>query len=433
LTKTIKIKDLTVKIDGKDILSNINLSINSGEVAAVTGPTGSGKSTLLKIIAGIIPYLYHSFRVSGYVNVCGLSPLDATKKGLVAYIPQDPSTYFIGSTVGEELLLTGTLDSARINSIVSDLIDMSSRKTYELSDGQLYKLLLASAVGSGTKVLLLDEPTSHVDPWSLRNILELLKKYCASSGASAIIVDHRLELIRDFVDCVLELRGSRHNCVPTLKRFRGLRRSNEVLVSVNEACFTYGDSSYIFEGVNLEVRSSESIAIIGRNGAGKTTLIKLLAGVLKPASGSVSIAKPVFMVPQTPIYWFSRDTVRDEILFYAKVWGFRGDIDSVLELFRLSDVSYLSPYSLSVGEARRLSLALAYVSRAKVLLLDEPTLGLDEESKKLLIELIHKFCVGGSAVITATHDTDLIKYFSRTYILNNGVLEVVHNGSALVA
>jgi len=433
LTEAVKIEDLMVEVEGRKILDCMNLHVRSGEVVAVTGSTGSGKSTLLKVIAGIIPGLYSSFKTSGHVSVCGYSPPDAVRRGLVAYVPQDLSAYFIGSTVGEELSIITTTRLGQVRSIVNDLVTASSRRTHELSDGQLYRLLLAAALGSGAKVLLLDEPTSHVDPWSLGSILKLLKKYCTSSGASAVIVDHRLRLVKEYADYVLELKGSRGSHVPTSEKFKEAPTGSEVIVDVHKAYFTYGGGSHILKEIDLEVREGESVGIVGRNGAGKTTLIKLLAGVLKPAVGYVHTTKPVFMIPQTPVYWFSRDTVRDEVSFYAEIWGFRGDIDDVLELFYLGNLSRQSPYSLSVGEARRLSLALAYVSGAKVLLLDEPSLGLDAGSRELLIKLVRRFCVSGSAVIAATHDIDLIKFLNRAYVLSNGVLEVVGNSDFVVA
>ena len=197
MTKAIEVRDLSVVVGSREVLANVSLEVGSGEVIGITGPTGSGKSTLLKVIAGIIPKLYSSFKVSGSVSVCGLSPLDAVRRGLVAYVPQDPSSYFIGSTVAEELLFVRDLSSLRGYGIIDDVLSDPSRKIHELSDGQLYKLLVAAAVGSGTKVLLLDEPTSHVDPWSLGNVLKLLREYCVKFRASAIIVDHRIELIKD--------------------------------------------------------------------------------------------------------------------------------------------------------------------------------------------------------------------------------------------
>ncbi len=432
MTKAIEVRDLSVVVGSREVLANVSLEVGSGEVIGITGPTGSGKSTLLKVIAGIIPKLYSSFKVSGSVSVCGLSPLDAVRRGLVAYVPQDPSSYFIGSTVAEELLFVRDLSSLRRYGIIDDVLSDPSRKIHELSDGQLYKLLVAAAVGSGTKVLLLDEPTSHVDPWSLENVLKLLREYCVKFRASAIIVDHRIELIKDYVNFTLELK-SEHQGSAYIGVGGRSTIGDDVLISARGLRFTYDGGYFVLNGVGLEVHSGESVAIIGRNGAGKTTLIKLLAKLLKPTEGVVTTAGPVFIVPQTPAYWFSRDTVRDEVSFYANAWGFKGDVDEVIEMFRLGDVSNLSPYSLSIGEARRLSLALAYVSGAKVLLLDEPTLGIDSASKELLIRLIHSFLSQGSAVIASTHDIDLVRYFSRVYLLKDGVLEAIRGGSAVVA
>ena len=437
MSKAVIAKDLRVLINGEEVLANISLEVDVGEVLCVTGPTGSGKSTLLKVIAGIIPKLYPSFKVVGYVRVFGLDPQEAVREGLVAYVPQDPSSYFIGSTVSEEISFTSGLGgNYGIDKIVGDLLDNRARSIHELSDGQLYRLLLATAVSSGTKLLLLDEPTSHVDPWCLREVLKLVRDYCLSYGASAIIVDHRVRLVKDFVDRVIQLNSnhlSNANAELPVITAEGSSYDTNVLVSAENLSFTYDGVHYVVNGVDFEVRSGESVVFIGRNGAGKTTLIKLLARLLKPTKGKVFTTEPVFMIPQTPVYWFSQDTVRGEVELYARLWGFRGSVREVLERFYLSRVSSLSPYSLSVGEARRLSLALAYVSGAKVLLLDEPTLGLDPTSKTLLIKVIHTFLKVGSAVVIATHDLDMVKYFSRVYILREGTTEVMGDVPTLVA
>jgi len=434
LSKAVVIKDLNVMVSGRRVLENFSLDVDVGSVICITGPTGSGKSTLLKVIAGIIPDLYPLFKVSGHVSVFGMDPRSAVRNGLVAYIPQDPTSYFIGSTVEEELSFTKDLREGY--GIVSDFLNDTARNIHELSDGQLYRLLIATSVGTGVKVLLLDEPTSHVDPWCLREVLELLMNYCLRYQASVIIVDHRVGLIKDFVDYVVRIDGEYVGNVdlsPLLTVSNGASYIGDVLIKVKDLSFTYDGVRYLLNNVDLEVRAGEAVVLAGRNGVGKTTLIKLIAGVLSPTRGRVRSVKPIFMIPQTPTYWFSQDTVRNEVRLYAKLCGFRGSVDEVLKLFYLSHVSGLSPYSLSVGEARRLSLALAYVSGARVLLLDEPTLGLDHASKLLLVKVLHTLLSRGSAAVITTHDLELVKYFNNVYVLKDGSVEVMNRVPTLVA
>lgn len=437
MTKAVEVEELVVSINDKELVKDVSLELEVGSLLALTGPTGSGKSTLLKTIAGIIPGLYSSFRVSGNIRVYGLEPHEAREEGLVTYVPQDPTAYFIGTTVADEV---GFITGFEGYELIKDFVGDPSRRIHELSDGQLYRLLLATSLIAGVKLLLIDEPTSHVDPWTLTEFLEALRNYCREHGASAIIVDHRVELLRGYVDRVIQLKPLVKRDAGRLRGRRGQEFGKGRVAGVNGYAviadglrFSYGDGKEVLKGVSLKVMSGDSLIIVGRNGAGKSTLVRVLAGLLRPREGVLRVAKPVFLVPQAPIYWFSQDTVRGEVELYARVWGFDNDISDVLEAFHLGELGNRNPLTLSIGEARRLSLALAYVSRAKVLLLDEPTLGLDRPSRELFIEVLKEFTRKGVTVIVAAHDLELIKHFGRAYVLENGYLRVLNDGLEIAA
>lgn len=433
MTKPLEIKDLRISIRDKIIVDGFTVELEAGGLYALTGPSGSGKSTLLKTIAGVIPGLYSFFKVEGEVKVYGVNPLEARSKGLVSYIPQDPTAYFVGSTIREELDLLGDCNCSLISDILGDL----SRRIHELSDGQLYRLLLTTSILSGARLLLIDEPTSHIDPWILPNVLETVAGYCRIHNAAAIIVDHRIEILEKYAVKVIRLedpveQGNENSRIPRTRenRINAASKSGscEYTVIASSLEYYYDRGKHVLKNVSLTAKPGDILVIIGKNGSGKTTLIKLLAGLLKPSKGFIRTSKPLFLVPQSPIYWFSQNTVREEVEFYARIWGFKDDIEDVMEIFNLKKLEQQNPVSLSIGEARLLSLALAYISKARVLLLDEPTLGLDYKYKRLLMYLLEEFALNGASIIIATHDLELARSFKNTHLLEDGYLKVVDDG-----
>ena len=417
---------LRVRVGGRDVIRGVRLELAPSELVVLTGPTGAGKTTLLKVLAGIIPAIYPAVSVEGLVRVAGLPPAKAFEEGLTAYVPQDVTAYFIGSRVDDEFSVRGL---ECVESALPDGVWCGSL-IHELSDGQLYSLLARIASLSGVKLLLLDEPTSHVDPWALRSVMESVRSACRSHGTAAIVVEHRVWLVRPYADRVLELRdgtlrpyagggASPHALAPL--RGRGRRG---VVVEVRDAWFRYaGSRRRVLRGVSLTVRGGEAVAILGRNGAGKSTLLKLVAGVLKPEQGSVVVRGRAFLVPQVPVRWFSSSTVEGELRTYAKFWGSEDLLPEVVKGFMLEHLLSRIPHSLSAGEARRLSLALARLSGADVVLLDEPSLGLDSDSMHALLRGVKLLLDEGAAVVAATHDVRLARVFSRACLLKEGVLE----------
>ncbi|ABL78887.1 ABC transporter related [Thermofilum pendens Hrk 5] len=407
-----------MSVGGKSILEGLSFEVEEGELAVVTGPTGSGKTTLLKVLAGVIPGLYDSYRVTGSVKVYGLDPLEAAGRGLVAYVPQDPHYYFLGVTVGEEVALAGG-----VAGFAEHLLRYPSRRIDELSDGELYRLLAATALSGGAKLLLLDEPTARVDPWGLGEVLETLSELGEERGLTTLLVEHRVDLVKSYASRVITLGDARAGATPPA-RVAG-RAGARVKVYADKLAYAYERGRPVLRGASLRVREGECVAVTGRNGSGKTTLLKILAGILKPSAGTLLVEKPVFLVPAAPLYWYSSASVEEEVELFAEAWGFRGDVGEVLELFDLERLGGRNPYELSAGESRRLSLALAYVSRAETLLLDEPTLGLDAPSKRALLEMLEEFASRGSSVVVATHDLAFASLLDRVLELRGGVLEEV--------
>jgi energy-coupling factor transport system ATP-binding protein len=406
--RAVVVEDLRVSIGDKVILDNISLHVEEGEIVLITGRCGSGKTTLLKVLSGVIPSIYTEFKVVGRVEVVGLNPRKAVLKGFIAYIPQDIYTFLIGCDACEELEVVG---------IQSRGFEYLCRRPIEtLSDGELYRLLIYIALHGDAKVVLVDEPSAHLDREIFLDILDKLRRLAEERGIAVVIADHRVNYFQSYVDKVVNI-GCEQCSEDIYHRvmYRGSRGSvdsSRYLVYVNYLKTVFRDRM-LFDNLSLQVYEGEVFGVIGRNGVGKTTLLKILAGIIPYSYGEVFVEKPVFYIPQRPIYWFSSGSVRDEINKYIEVFRRGLDVDDVLELFYLEKVADRNPYTLSVGEARKLSMALAYIARPRVLLFDEPLLGLDRDSEEVFIELLESIRKHRGAVVMASHSRDLTKYTDR--------------------
>ncbi len=401
--RTVEVRGLKVYVGDTRILDVKDLELEAGETMLLYGPSGCGKSTLLKVLAGIIPGLYRAYDVEGYVSVLGSSPEEV--RGHVFYVPQNVSASFVGSTLEEELELCDcSLDDELEGRLA--LSDIVGRRLDELSDGQRYRALLAIALSSGSRLVLLDEPTGHLDYWTAPMVVSLMASLMKTHGSSAIVVDHRVSMLTGVVDRSRPLTDYGLPPDPIVLRpapGRTLLRAEDLAVELG--------GRMILDGVGLEAKEGEVQAIIGRNGSGKTTLLRVLAGALKPTSGKVEITSRAFYVPQSPVYWFSENTVRKEVESVARLSGSDVDVDSILDSLDLGSIVDSSPYSLSIGEARRLSLAIALSSGSRLVLLDEPVLGLDPPSEGELRVALEELASRGAAVILATHNPE---FASRT-------------------
>jgi len=416
LNNEVVANNLSIEINEKRILNNISFRIPSGYVVGVVGSTGSGKSTLLKAVTGLIPYLYKRFKVYGDLKIYGYSPIDALSNGLIAYVPQDPYSFFIGSTAREEAsILDIDISSLDIGNIDVD------RDLYKLSDGQLYRLLLYIAIVKGSKIIVLDEPTSHIDWWSIEDIFKLIKSFAYENNVTVFIADHRIELLKRFSDYMIYLDDVEDSCV--VDEMLDANREDEEIAVLKNIKFSFNDNE-ILKNVSIAIRRGESIAIVGKNGSGKTTLLKILIGVLK-GRGYRYVSKDVrfFMVPQNPVYWLPGGTVYSVIKRFLEMFRSRESIDSISSLFHLDKDLDKNVYSLSIGKVRTLSVALAYISNADIVIFDEPTLGLDCRYKKLVARIIRILIEKGSAVVIATHDRDFAKIFKSVYSIDGGVLK----------
>ncbi len=416
----VSVRDLSVSIGRTKIIEKIGFELKKGEILLVAGPIGSGKTTLLKVVAGLIPTLYNNYVVEGYVEVMRLKPSEALRRGYIAYVPQNPRLFFLGRRVWEELAYIG-LNNCNVYEILCDKLSIKSllsKPITWLSDGELYRVLTTIAILSDTKLLILDEPTSHVDEEYLASILEYLVEL-RDRGSSIIIVDHRVEMLSKFVDKILFLKEYDKTDSYTGAQNRLVSRKGDIVLDVTDLAIGYDRK--LVDNITFSVRRGEIVSVLGPNGSGKSTLLKTILGKTKPFHGTISLKGDVFYIPQWPLYWFSTESVREELLLYSKIYNRDRDyLNDIIDQFELGGLLDKNPYSLSIGEARLLSLALATIAKPDLLIIDEPLLGLDNKTMKEIIE--HIIGLDNSiSVLIASHNKIVREFSTRTHLIKNNV------------
>ena len=416
-------------------LRDVSLEIDEGEVVALLGPSGSGKSTLLRALAGLVPH-FHGGRFAGRVEIGGLDtrrarPADLA--GTVATVFQDPEDQVVMGRVLNEVAFglenIGVSASEIVPRVEAALgrvgvVELAGRGTAALSGGELQRVCLASALALRPRLLLLDEPTSQLDPEGAETFLAAV----AQLGCACVLSEHRVDRALALADRVLFVEEgrllldapcaeARDWLAANRPRYAGSNRGfdevpgeagagadAEPVVEVEDVSFSYG-SLRVLDGVSLTVRRGEIVALEGRNGSGKTTLAKIAAGLLEPAAGRVERAGRATYLSQDPGRYLVKERVLDEV---ALAVG--GDVlraRAALDEFGLGWAVDRHPRDLSSGERERLGLAASAVGHPDLLVLDEPTRGVDPDRKAAVGEWLLARAAGGTAIVVATHDRAL--------------------------
>jgi energy-coupling factor transport system ATP-binding protein len=484
---------------GAEALRAIELTIEPGEFVVLAGRSGSGKSTLLRAGCGLVPH-FHGGRIEGELEVAGMdvrSHGPAELAEAVGMVAQEPETQVVSTTVRAEielpLELRGVAPGARSRAVeevalalaIDGLLD---RTTDTLSGGELQRVALAAALATRPRLVLLDEPTSQLDPVAGDELISLLRRLNEEWGVAVLLGEHRLERCLAAADRVIALEGGAiaFDGAPVDFLAWGLERDPALTTpgarllngiglapqpSVREARKTLMGSGHPIEhrgltpggltpggrrprgagpalaardlwvelgrgeertealrGVDLEIERGERVALMGSNGAGKSTLLRAAAGLIEPGRGRLDAPGEVALLPQRPGDLFVHERVGDEL---------RGaDGDEALRRFGLEEMTDVDPRDLSGGERQRLALAIVVAGRDTAgdelpgaLLLDEPTRGMDRTRKAELAELGRTLSESGTAVMIATHDVEFAATFAeRVILLARG--EVAADGSA---
>jgi energy-coupling factor transport system ATP-binding protein len=299
-----------------------------------------------------------------------------------------------------------------------DALHLWGRKTTELSGGELQRVCLASALALEPRQLLLDEPTSQLDPETAVLFLAAVEHL----GATVVLSEHRVARALELATRVVFLDGGRvlldaprAEAVEWLSTERPLYTnacvettqapSGEVVAALRGVSYAYREALPVLDGVDLELRRGEIVVLEGPNGSGKTTLARIAAGLVEPQSGTVELSGRAGYLSQDPGRYLIKETALAEVALAVNGDGqrARGALDRV----GLGWAADRHPRDLSSGERERLALASVAVAEPDLLILDEPTRGLDPERKAVLGEWLQEYAASGRAVLLATHDRDL--------------------------
>jgi energy-coupling factor transport system ATP-binding protein len=398
---------------GAPVLDGVSLQIEEGEHVALLGPSGSGKSTLLRALAGLVPH-FHGGVFSGSVVVGGIDTREVRPTelaGTVASVFQDPEDQIVMAKVLNEVAFglenTGVA-SGEIWSRVDEALalvgaeQLGGRLTSELSGGELQRVSLASALALHPRLLLLDEPTSQLDPEAAESFFDLIEHLpCA-----VLVSEQRPARPLARCDRVLFMDGGRivldapcEQALEWLAQHRPLYlpHAPDVVARVSGVRFSYGDR-VVLDNASIEVRRGEVVALVGPNGVGKTTLAQVAAGLLEPEHGEATRQRAAYLA-QDPGRHLVTERVVDEVALGADEERAR----AALAKLGLADHADRHPRDLSAGERERLALAAVLVTDPDFLVLDEPTRGVDPERKVELARLLRAEAAARGTLVV-THD-----------------------------
>lgn len=407
---------------GARLLRDIDLRVFRGERIGLVGPSGSGKTTLGYHLCGVHA-LALGGRSSGSLRLDGREAIRGGPRGFGGMVLQNPETQLFGRRVEEEVALglpagSSEAELARLLERTG-LAPLRRREVAGLSLGWKQRLSIAGMLAMNPKVLLLDEPTNFLDGGAADALFGLLGEM---GDRTVIVADHDEARLAGWANRILRLEdgslvqdlpAGAYCCAPPLAVRTGAREPGGLLLEFQAVHFAYRRNHPVLRGNSLELREGEAVALLGLNGSGKTTLLRLAKGLLKPASGTIRTAsgrplmKEVGLVFQNPDEALFAPTVLAECAFLPanlRLPHPEARAREVLERFGLGALAGRAPFTLSFGEKRRVSLASVLSGGARILCLDEPTVGLDRDSLERLAAMLREHTTLGGGVIFATHD-----------------------------
>jgi energy-coupling factor transporter ATP-binding protein EcfA2 len=434
-------------------LKQIDLTIRDGEWVLLAGSSGCGKSTLLHLLNGLIPHIVGG-TLTGEIRIDGMeparTPIAEISRG-VGTVFQNPELQLFAPRVEDDAAFgcenLGFPPAETWRRVDRELVRMSldemrRQDVFTLSGGQKQRLAIAGALATGTRILLLDEPTSDLDQSGRTQLLRALRDL-HGDGFTLVMTEHRFDGLAGLVDRALVMdrgrivgNGPVPSACPPPPRSSGLNcQAAEVVVEADGLEFAYSGKPPVLRDVALRLRAGEVVALTGSNGSGKTTLLKILCGLLKCRNGRLRVAgveQPalgglagkVGFLFQNPDEQIFTDRVADEILFGARNLGRSVDLDHYLYRTALADVVHAHPRSLSRGGRQRLVAAAVMAMQPQVVLLDEPTTGLDQAAWVSLMELVVEEAGRcGACVLFSTHHEEAAAAFaSRSLRIAEGRL-----------
>lgn len=463
-------------------LDGVSWDLDEGVFALLVGKSGSGKSTLLRCFNGLVPH-FTGGRFGGDVrigpwNTRTTSPRDLA--GDVGFVFQDPETQMLTDRVDDEIAfgleqqgVPPMLMRKRVEEMLDllGIVHLRRRSPATLSGGERQRVAIAAALSTHPRLLVLDEPTSQLDPWGAEEVLTALTRFNEDLGLSILLAEHRLERVLVHADTVRVLEDQRvsfdgtpaelarfldadalppvtvlarklgwenlpltvkaarqHPQLPALRaRLRDTPADNHIPAKGSPIVELQGASIAlnripVIRNTSLTIREGEFVALMGRNGSGKTTLLRALLGFQELDSGKVvvngrdhtgkrvhDLGGIIGYVPQQPGALFFHERLIDELHFTARLRGQdQANLPSLLDRLGLAFAAERHPRDLSGGERQRAALATVLAGNPRVLMLDEPTRGMDPWHRRQLIDVLKQVQADGVAIVMATHDVELV-------------------------
>lgn len=471
------IKNLSFKYNNSNdyALKNINLKIKRGEFLLIIGSSGSGKTTLLRMLKKELTPLGEKIGDIFYKGD-SLDNLSGRKSASeIGFIMQDPESQVVTDKVYSELAFGLENLGYKRESIRSKVAELSSCfgfsdiigfSTDKLSGGEKQLLNLASVTAMNPEVIILDEPVSMLDPIYALKLIDLLKQLNDDFGVTVIVAEHHLQDIFRYADRVLcidngeitagnspyyicaELKNSNieatlpvparlfnrlnvsSRCPITVKEGRALLSSfkvidnisieeikrSDIAISCKNLYFRYEKNGRdILKGLNLNVYKGEIYSLLGENGCGKSTLLNIINGNLKPFRGKVRYDSGIAYLPQNPKYVFTKDKLADDLMTDEN------NSSELIGKLELNEILGSHPYDLSGGELQRAAICKILLNDPDIILLDEPTKGLDTYAKNKLGAILKKLARVGKTVLLVSHDLEFCaEYSDRCGLLFSG-------------
>jgi energy-coupling factor transport system ATP-binding protein len=477
VSTVLRLEDVTYTYPAaaRPALRSVSVEVQAGDFVLLAGPSAGGKSTLLRAGGALVPH-FHGGRFAGRATVGGLDTRDHGPGAIAAVagsLFQDPETQVVLGAVRNELAFGlenrghGPAAVARGVEEVALALGIEAlleRPTSELSGGELQRVALAAALAGRPRLLLLDEPTSQLDPVAGDELVWLLRRLNEEWGTAVVLAEHRLERCLAHADRVVVLEDGAVTCdapprgflewaaerAPALQtpgarlfaraglrpppagvkearrtlRAHGLlddddappppaaparrrrRRDEPASLRARDVWCELRGGRTVLRAVDLELAPGERVALMGRNGAGKSTLLRVLAGLARPTRGRVRAGGRVALLLQHPGDYLVHERVREEASAAA------------LEAVGLGGHAERHPRDLSGGERQRLALAIVLDGEPPAaVLLDEPTRGMDRGAKGDLADRLRALAADGAAVLVATHDAEFAAGFARRVVL----------------
>ena len=456
----IKFENVSVTIQGKKILSDINLEIQDGEFVLICGDSGCGKTTMTRLINGLIPHFIKDVTLEGRVTVAdkeiSKTPMYEIAE-LVGSVFQNPKTQFFHTNSNAEMAfgmenrgIEPEYIKKRIKSTITELNmeKLADRNVFSMSGGEKQLLAFASVYAMEPRFYVLDEPSANLDMEAIHKLCERLE-VIRKKGHTVVVAEHRLAYLQPFVDRIIYVKEGRIEREFTPSEFRalsndehkrmGLRsiRQEQIQIPKLEPSSETANlmvrelscrrkKQVIFQNISLSANEGDIIGIVGKNGAGKSTFCNCLCGLLSESGGQIvykgkklskkSRTKLFGMVMQEVNHQLFSDSVKNECLL-AKEEATDEEIRALLAKFDLEEYEDSHPMTLSGGQRQRLAICQAVMGEKKLLIFDEPTSGLDFRHMCQVEKLMKGLAKENYIILVVTHDYEFLNRTCDCYIM----------------